>query len=79
MIDVIYHWIDGAPAKELCEGYGLYEGNLTKTILKLSNLYEELTVLATLNSDVGLLERLKPMASLIVRDIAVPDSLYLRI
>lgn len=79
MIDLIYQWIDGAPAKELCEAYGLYEGNLTKSVLKLSNLYEELTVLATLNSDVDLLEKLKPLAPLIVRDIAIPDSLYLRI
>jgi superfamily II RNA helicase len=77
--DLIYHWIDGAPAKELCEDYACYEANLTKAVLKASNLLEELTAVATLRADVQLLERLVHVGTALIRDIAVPDSLYLRL
>ncbi len=77
--DLIYHWIDGVPAKELCEGFACYEANLTKVILKASNLVEELVAVATLRSDTKLLERLTTVSSALIRDIAVPDSLYLRL
>ena len=46
-------------------------------MLKLSNIVEELTALATFTTDVALLEKLAAVQ--LVRDIAVPDSLYLRI
>ena len=54
-----------------------YEANFTKVILKASNLVEELTAIATLRTDVELLEKLKDVR--LVRDIVVPDSLYLRL
>lgn len=77
--DLIYHWLDGVSARELCEGYACYEANLTKAILKASNLLEELTAVATLRVNVPLLEKLAPIGTNLIRDIAVPDSLYLRL
>ncbi len=79
MVDVAYDWLNGRPTKEICESYELFEGNLTKIVLKLSNIVEELTSLATFTADVTLLEKLSAAQPLLVRDIAVPDSLYLRI
>jgi superfamily II RNA helicase len=78
-VDLIYGWLDGQMPKDLCTTYGCYEANLTKAILKASNLLDELEAIATLRSDVELLERVVPMRPLLVRDIAQPDSLYLRI
>ncbi len=78
-VDLIYGWLDGQMPKDLCATYGCYEANLTKAILKASNLLDELEAIATLRSDVGLLEKIVPMRPLLVRDIAQPDSLYLRL
>ena len=78
-IDLIYGWLDGQMAKDLCATYGCYEANLTKAVLKASNLLDELEAVATLRSDVELLEKIVPMRPLLVRDIAQPDSLYLRL
>jgi superfamily II RNA helicase len=79
MVNVAYDWLDGRPTKEICESYELFEGNLTKIVLKLSNIVEELNSLATFTADVQLLEKIAEAQPLLVRDIAVPDSLYLRI
>jgi superfamily II RNA helicase len=76
-VDLVYDWLAGTSAKEICESYGCYEANFTKVILKASNLVEELTAIATLRTDVELLEKLKDVR--LVRDIVVPDSLYLRL
>ncbi len=76
-VDMVYDWLSGAPASDICESYACYEANFTKIILKASNLVEELVAVATLNADTQLLEKLKDIR--LVRDIVVPDSLYLRL
>lgn len=76
-VDIAYDWLNGRPAAEICEAYGIFEGNLTRLAMKLSNLLEELRSIATINNDVDLLTRLKDINA--VHSIAVPDSLYLRI
>jgi superfamily II RNA helicase len=76
-VDLVYDWLQGTAARTICETYGCYEANFTKVILKASNLVEELVAVATLNADTQLLEKLKDVC--LVRDIVVPDSLYLRL
>jgi superfamily II RNA helicase len=78
-IDIIYFWLDGMPAKELCEAVGMYEGNLTKVILKAANLLEELVALATLAKNTDLLNKVHGLQGKLVCGIAAPDSLYLRL
>lgn len=79
MIDIVHYWLEGEPAKALCEHYGLFEGNLTKLILKAANLLDELVALATINKNTDLLNKLHGLQGQLVRDIATPDSLYLRL
>jgi superfamily II RNA helicase len=76
-VDLVYDWLAGTSAKEICESYCCYEANFTKIILKASNLVEEVTAIATLAADTQLLEKLQGIC--LVRDIVVPDSLYLRL
>jgi superfamily II RNA helicase len=78
-IEPLYRWIGGATAAELCSDYGLYEGNLIRSILKVATLAEELTSLARHTQHVELLQKLEGLQTLLVRDIVVPESLYLRI
>lgn len=79
MIDIIHYWLEGEPAKSICEQYGIFEGNLTKLVLKAANLLDELVALATINKNTELLNKLHGLQGQLVRDIATPDSLYLRL
>jgi len=47
--------------------------------MKVSNLLEEFTSLATFTQNVEMLAKLEGLSAKLVRDVAVPESLYLRI
>jgi superfamily II RNA helicase len=83
-VEPIWRWLGGdgkepAGAAELCTDYGFYEGNLMRMLLKMVNLLEELRTMATLAADVDLLETMRGAELRLMRDVAVCDSLYLRI
>lgn len=83
-VEPVWRWLGGgglepATAAELCAEYGFYEGNLMRMLLKMVNLLEELRTMATLSADVGMLEKMKGAELRLMRDVAVCDSLYLRI
>ena len=79
-IEPIWRWLEeGATVQDLCADYGFYEGNLMRLLSKAVNLLEELRSLATLALDTEMLERLRGLETRIMRDVAVCDSLYLRI
>jgi len=78
-VEPVWRWLEGATAVDLCAEYGMYEGNLIRVLLKIVNILEELRSVATLSSDVELLESLKGVEVKILRDVIVCDSLYLRI
>ena len=69
----------GGLAGAICQDYGIYEGNFTRGIMKLSNLHEELMALATLDANVALMDKLVPLQGHLVRGLVIPDSLYLRV
>ncbi len=76
-VNIAYDWIMGKTAADICESYGIFEGNLTRLIMKLYNLQEELNSLATITNDVATLDALRSLN--LVQGIAIPDSLYLKI
>lgn len=78
-VEVGARWLAGEPAAHICADFGLYEGNLIRGILKLSSLVEEFTSLATFKGDVATLAALDGVSTRLVRDLVVPDSLYLRL
>ena len=86
-IEILYRWIAGAAGCEgpavspasLCQEYGVYEGNLMRSILKVANMVEEWTNLATYTQDIPMLQMLEGLREKLVRDLAKPDSLYLKL
>ena len=78
-VEPVWRWLEGATAAELCADYGCYEGNLMRILLKMVNLVEEWRALATLGTDPEMLEKMRGVELKILRDVAVCDSLYLRI
>jgi superfamily II RNA helicase len=78
-VEPIWRWLCGVPATQLCEEYGFYEGNLMRMLLKLVNILEEWRSLATLASDTEMLEKLVGIEDKLLCDVAICDSLYLRL
>ncbi len=72
-------WVSQAEsAASIAQRFEMYEGNLMRGLLKLMNLVNEWIALATFKCDVGMLEKLKDVQTVMMRDIAQPESLYLR-
>jgi superfamily II RNA helicase len=78
-VQIGMEWYAGASAADLCTRYEMFAGNLMRGLLKLANLVNEWISLATFTADVDMLERLKEAPARLLRDIAVPESLYLRL
>jgi superfamily II RNA helicase len=78
-INILNSLFKGDSVGTVCENYAIMEGNLTRFLLKLLNIVEELNNIAMLNNDVSLLEKLENVKAYEFYKIANPDSLYLHI
>lgn len=72
-------WLKGESISALCNEYGLFEGNFVRTILRLANCVEEWISIATYCNDPDTLAKLEDLKNKLVRDVIVPDSLYLHL
>ena len=72
-------WCEGVDAAHLSSKYEIYEGNLMKGLLKLNSIVQEWVTIATLRADVDMLNTMKDAQTTILRDIAQPESLYLKL
>ena len=72
-------WCEGVDAAHLSSKYEIYEGNLMKGLLKLYSIVQEWVTIATLRADVDMLNTMKDAQTTILRDIAQPESLYLKL
>lgn len=78
-VEIGIQWWRGVSASEISSRFGIYEGNLMRGLLKLTNLVNEWITLATYKADVEMLELLKDAPIRLLRDIAQSESLYLRL
>lgn len=78
-MEPIWRWLSGEDASQICADYEIFEGNLTRTILKAVNLAEEWITLATYLEDVPMLEKMRGIEQRLKSGIATADSLYLRL
>ncbi len=73
---VTARWLAGAGLTEIAQEFGLFEGNVQRGLMRVANLLEEWGSIATLRSDLAMLEKIR--AVVFLRDEVVVDSLYLR-
>jgi superfamily II RNA helicase len=78
-IEPVWRWLQDDYASSICLFYGLYEGNLMRTLLRMANIADEWIALATYCEHTEMVQRMTDAKSLLVRSIVVTDSLYLRI
>ena len=78
-VEPVWRWLNGESSAVICNDYGLYEGNLMRVILRVANIADEWVSLATYCEDTEMVTRMTEVKIGLLRDIAVTDSLYLRI
>jgi hypothetical protein len=78
-VEPIWRWLQGVTLQNICSDYDCYEGNFLRLLSKVGNLLEELRSLATLAKDTDMLEKMRGVETHLMRDMAVCDSLYLRL
>lgn len=76
-VQIALDWMRGLSAAEVCSTHGLYAGNLYRLLQTLRNLVDELHILATIERNVTLLDTIAKVHELLIRDLAIGDSLYL--
>jgi len=75
----VWRWLHGSTSAEICADYGMYEGNLMRTVLRIANVADEWINIATFCEHTEMVSRMTAVKETLVREIAVVDSLYLRL
>jgi superfamily II RNA helicase len=78
-LEPVSRWLAGETAATICSEFGIYEGNLYKALMSLNNMLNEVIAIATYCQHTDMIEKLKGCGDALLRDIAINDSLYLRI
>jgi len=79
-VDPITLWLEGTHSvSSISKEFDVFEGNMLKVLMKLASLLEEVQSLATLLEDVSMLTLLSEGRNLILRDVIIAESLYLRL
>jgi len=76
--ELVYRWItEETHIAILCSEYNTFEGNVVRGILKLVNLLDEWLSMATYCNEASQIEKITALKPLLMRDIVMPNSLYL--
>jgi superfamily II RNA helicase len=78
-IGPLWDWMQGEAVSAICSNYGIYEGNLIRSVLKLQNMLDEWRSMATFCEHTDVLEKFKDAHRLLVREAVIQDSLYLHL
>jgi superfamily II RNA helicase len=77
-IEVMMAWFRGDAIGKICEDYGIYEGNLMRTVLRISNIVEEVRNMATYFEHLDFIAKLGEIEKHLIREFVI-DSLYIRV
>ena len=78
-VNPMLRWIEGDSVVSICSEFGVYEGNLIRSVLKLQNMLEEWRSMAQYCEHIDVLDRFRDANSLLIRETVIQDSLYLHL
>ena len=78
-IEPLQQWMEGEPVASICTTFGIYEGNLIRSVLKLNNMLEEWRCMAKFCEHADMLSKFKDAEKLLIREVVIQDSLYLHL
>ena len=74
---IVARYLEGWALPQIAAEFGLFEGNIQRGILRIANLLDEWTALATLSQNLEMVEKMGALKFL--NEEIVVDSLYLRL
>ena len=79
LIEPLRRWIDGENASVICQEHGLFEGNFIRSVMKMSNMLDEVLAMATYCQHTDQINKIMDVRQKLIRDIVISDSLYLHL
>jgi len=79
MIEPMRRWIEGENASLICQEHGLFEGNFIRSVMKMTNMLDEVLAMATYCQHTEQVDKIMNVRQRMVRDIVISDSLYLHL
>jgi hypothetical protein len=76
-IGPMWDWINGDAVATICQTYGIYEGNLIRSVLKLQNMLDEWKSMAAFCEHTDIMDKFRDAHHLLLREAVIQDSLYL--
>ena len=76
-IGPMWDWMNGDAVATICQNYGLYEGNLIRSVLKLQNMLDEWRSMAAFCEHTDIMDKFRDAHHLLLREAVIQDSLYL--
>jgi superfamily II RNA helicase len=76
-IGPMWDWINGDAVATICQTYGIYEGNLIRSVLKLQNMLDEWRSMAAFCEHTDIMDKFRDAHHLLLREAVIQDSLYL--
>jgi len=76
-IGPIWDWMGGDSVATICGNYGVYEGNLIRSVLKLQNMLDEWRSMAVFCEHTDMMDKFRDAHTLLIREAVIQDSLYL--
>ena len=78
-IEPLQQWMNGEPVASICSTFGIYEGNLIRSVMKLNNMLEEWRCMAKFCEHSEMLNKFNGVEKLLIREVVIQDSLYLHL
>ena len=78
-IEPLQDWMNGESVASICSTYGIYEGNMIRSVLKLNNMLEEWRCMAKYCEHSEMLMKFTDVEKLLLREAVIQDSLYLHL
>ena len=79
LIEPMRRWIEGENASIICQEHGLFEGNFIRSVMKMSNMLDEVLAMATYCQHTDQVNKIMDVRQKMIRDIVISDSLYLHL
>ena len=76
-IGPMWDWMNGDAVATICQTYGIYEGNLIRSVLKLQNMLDEWRSMAAFCEHTDVMDMFRDAHHLLLREAVIQDSLYL--
>lgn len=74
----IDRWMRGEHASAICSEFELFEGNFIRSVMKLVHILDEVQTIAVYCQHTEMVDRLIAIRPMVLRDVALSESLYVR-